>query len=122
MTRVGRARTLSASSHTRTELDTPYTANDLGDPRIMSLRTDDEQVVRSCVDLLIPTTVREGSCFLFGQLLAQRLKFQDHLKLDFPTSKTRRLQWHQGPVEAVPGTAKGREELDRMRYIVHVLK
>jgi hypothetical protein len=39
---VGRARTLSASPHTRTL----YTANDLGDPGIMSFRTDKERVVR----------------------------------------------------------------------------
>jgi hypothetical protein len=30
---------------TRTELNTLYTANNLGDPRIMSLRTDEEQVI-----------------------------------------------------------------------------
>jgi hypothetical protein len=45
MVRVGCARTPSASSHTRTELDTPYTASNLGDLRIMNLRTNEEQVV-----------------------------------------------------------------------------
>ena len=51
MTRVGRVRTLSASSNTRIELDTLYMANDLGDPRVMSPRTDEQRVVEELCQL-----------------------------------------------------------------------
>jgi hypothetical protein len=48
-TRMGLASPLDASSGSRevagTELNALYTANDLGDSRIMDLRTDEKQVV-----------------------------------------------------------------------------
>ena len=47
---MGRARTMSVS-YTGTELNTLCTANDLGDPRITSLRTDEERVIRELCQL-----------------------------------------------------------------------
>ena len=52
--RVGRAKSPRLRLViTRTELNTPYTANDLRDPRIMSLWTDEEWRSGSCVNPLI---------------------------------------------------------------------
>jgi hypothetical protein len=60
---MGRARTPSASSHTRTESNTLYAANDLGVPRIMSLRTDEEQVVGELCQLTnLNHRMRHGGC------------------------------------------------------------
>jgi hypothetical protein len=58
---VGHARTLGAPSHTRTELNTLYTANDLGDSRIMSLRTDEEQAV-ACQLANLNYRMMHGGC------------------------------------------------------------
>ena len=48
---------------TRTELNTLYTANDLGDPRTISLRTDEEQVIGElCQPTNLNYPARHGGC------------------------------------------------------------
>jgi hypothetical protein len=65
--RVGLASFLDASSGsrevTKTEPNTFYTANDLGDPRITSLRTDEKQVAGELCQLTnLNYRARHGEC------------------------------------------------------------
>ena len=74
------------------------------------------------VENIIPTTVREGVLFFIRSTFGATTLISGPFEIEFSHVRSQTAAKHQEPVEVVPGTVEGREELDRMGYIVRVLK